>query len=203
MEPARLSEPRIRNVCGPPLYSGVTTPFGALIWLSLGKTSSAMPRDRVQRDRRGRAAAEQHDQHTARSAKRFHMLHPQRGRALVIHGVSAREQLMSGIRRASGAHGGHVSPRSCRKRSGRTGAHAARQAGETGTLERRAQPPKPRAVGPRARGAAGHGRLHGDLHPGREQLAGGLDEPHAEPRLERVADLRRAVSRRCAWRRTS
>ena len=41
--PTRRSEPRIRNVCGPPLYSGVTTPFGALIWLSFGNTSSAIP----------------------------------------------------------------------------------------------------------------------------------------------------------------
>ena len=34
------------------------------------------------------------------------------------------------------------------------------------------------------------------------QLAGSLDEPHAEPRLERVADLRRAVPRAVRGRRT-
>src|SRR5690348_11854819 len=37
---ARRSEPRMRNVCGAPLYTGVTTPGGATIVLR--KTFSAM-----------------------------------------------------------------------------------------------------------------------------------------------------------------
>ena len=40
LEPSRRSEPRIRNVSGPPLYSGVTRLRGALTWLSFGNTSS-------------------------------------------------------------------------------------------------------------------------------------------------------------------
>ena len=59
----------------------------------------------------------------------------------------------------------------------------------------RAECPKSRAAGSHTVRAARDRGLHGDLHPGRGQRPGRLDQPHAQPRLERVADIWGAVSR--------
>src|SRR4029077_20895184 len=59
----------------------------------------------------------------------------------------------------------------------------------------RAKRPQPRAAGADAGGAAGDRGLHRDLHPGRKKRAAVLDERDAEPRVERVADLRADLPR--------
>ena len=59
-----------------------------------------------------------------------------------------------------------------------------------------AQRPQPRAARPGARRAAGDGGLRGDLHPGRER-PGNRTSRSTTP--QRVADLRRRSSSRCAW----
>ena len=101
LEPTRRSEPRIRKVCGPPLYSAVTTPLGALISLSFGNTSSAMVGDLVERERGGGAAAEQHDQ-DAREHEAFEHAPAQRRRALVVLGGQGIAAHVAGEGRCGG-----------------------------------------------------------------------------------------------------
>ena len=137
------------------------------MWLSVGKTSSASAADLVQRHRRGRAAAERHDQHAGDQEALPHAP-PQRGRALVIHGLSHR----AAHRRDGTAHRG--APRERRfgatAASGRdAGAH--RAGSRSGTLGRCSAPAIVSCSGWCPSALLVIGGLHGDLHPGREQLA--------------------------------
>ena len=206
MEWARRSEPRTRKVCGPPAYSGVIRPFGALIWLSFGNTSCGELADLVERDRGGRRR---------RRARRSGA--PRAGSA-----STCSTRASAGARHPSAV--GHVS----RWLAGMVGALARRRAPPTGPRPggRRAHSASkgsgPRGVSSRFGGyaravfSARNRELLG-LLPSALLVTGGFTaifiqtqnntpharhEPDAQPRLERVAELRRCCSSACAWRPT-
>ena len=194
-ESARRSEPRTRKVCGPPPYSGVTRPFGALMLAELREHLVGERGDLVQRHRGGRGAAQRDDQH-ARDREALPHAPPERGRALVIHGRIGTWQLIR-------PEDAHRSPRrATHSRSKGSEPDRSARAGSAGTLGRCSAPATGSswACCPRRCWSPPASRRSSSSA---EQLAGRRHQPHAQPRLQRVADLRRAVPRRCAWPRTS
>ncbi len=91
------------------------------------------------------------------------------------------------------AHERLASRAACMRRNARPAGASERPRRADGYPRLDAEPEKPRAAGSRPRRAARDGGLHRDLHSGREQLAGSFDQPNAEPRVEHVAYIRRAV----------
>src|SRR5579872_753798 len=78
LDRSRRSEPSTRNVCGPPLYCGVISPLGALMWLTAGNTSAARPLT-VLRVTVAVAPALKPTISTAAIRKRFHIAHHRAG----------------------------------------------------------------------------------------------------------------------------